>query len=255
MKSSSTGDSSVTVLTEIINVYFSAARLLGAQTTSHKTPRPQNVLKVGSDFSRFYHSWHPHITETFLDKSKAQRGDQVSRPYLWFENFIATDLEFSYFDRKHKNIIKYYLNIYTSASAWYLHVYRNIFDFCPTVKVTMRHSLISTEAGLSFVTIVPSELWIQPSENAVSELSEPLNVVNMQCVCGNVAMYDLRWAERWAPDWNKREVIMCDVATCHVSLPPDTCICCPVTDTHNHRPSIRAVAVIVYYEVGISSEC
>ena len=77
----------------------------------------------------------------------------------------------------------------------------------------------------------------------------------MQCVCGNVAMYDLRWAERWAPDWNKREVIMCDVATCHVSLPPDTCICCPVTDTHNHRPSIRAVAVIVYYEVGISSEC
>ena len=69
----------------------------------------------------------------------------------------------------------------------------------------------------------------------------------MQCVCGNVAMYDLRWAERWAPDWNKREVIMCDVATCHVSLLPDTCICCPVTDTHNHRPSIRAVAVRLEY--------
>ena len=161
--STSTGDSSVTVLTEIINVYFSAARLLGAQTTSHKTPRPQNVLKVGSDFSRFYHSWHPHITETFLDKSKAQRGDQVSRPDLWFENFIPTDSEFSYFDRKlrkHKNIMKYYLNIYTSTSTWYLHVYRNIFDFCPTVKVTMRHSLISFVAGLSFVTIGPSELWI-----------------------------------------------------------------------------------------------
>ena len=94
-------------------------------------------------------------TETFLDKSKAQRGDQVSRPYLWFENFIPTDLEFLYFDWKHGQILSKYLHLH-------LHdIYMSIEIFLIFVRLSKQQcTILWSPLKLDFHSSHNSYIWI-----------------------------------------------------------------------------------------------